>query len=147
MKKSLGCSTSHFKEQQFARKNAVLVVVPHETDSQFFKTNVKTLKGVRMKGTFGNWIKNHPERGCAMCGYQNPGLLARGLVLYKIVQDEKSGGNWLALCPNCAFAFDTVLKPAIYNAFKTHSISKVPDSWAHGEREKGDKEARRVPDD
>jgi len=57
-------------------------------------------------------------------------------------KSQKDGGNdeeinCLALCPNCATAFDLILKPAIYNALDKLNDKIVPDSWENGESRKG----------
>ena len=54
---------------------------------------------------------------------------------------EKDGGNdeevnCMALCPNCSFTFDLVIKPAIYMAVEKLNNSTVPESWKNGENRK-----------
>lgn len=85
------------------------------------------------------WFRDKCEHGCQICGFKLSKLDTknRGLELAHIVS-EKDGGsnekiNCLALCPNCAYSFGVVLKPAIYAAFQELQIDNVPESWKDGE--------------
>jgi len=68
------------------------------------------------------WFRERCESGCQICGIVNDG--AGG--------DNKEV-NCLALCPNCAYTLDYVLKPAIYKALTEFTNGEVPDNWENGE--------------
>jgi hypothetical protein len=74
----------------------------------------------------------------SVCGRKIPSLQHNGLEWSHIISKKGDGGNdqqfnCLALCPTCARAFDTVIKPAIYHAFKKLSVTNIPESWKAGE--------------
>ena len=82
------------------------------------------------------WFRGRCESGCQVCGTKLCGK-NNGIEWSHIVNDKAGGDNkevnCLALCPNCAYALDYVLKPAIYKALKEFTNSEVPDNWENGE--------------
>jgi len=82
------------------------------------------------------WFRGRCESGCQICGTKLYGK-NNGLEWAHIVNNEAGGDNkevnCLALCPNCAYVLDYVLKPAIYKALKEFTDSEVPDNWESSE--------------
>lgn len=66
-----------------------------------------------------------------------PGQNNNGLEFSHIIASDDSGNdkkeNCLALCPNCAYAFDIVIKPSIYLAFEKFNNKTVPENWKNDE--------------
>jgi len=83
------------------------------------------------------WYIELCKGGCQLCGRKIPTLTNNGLEWSHIISKNDGGTdeqvNCLALCPTCSRAFDTVIKPALYNAFKKVSIKDMPDNWKNGE--------------
>jgi hypothetical protein len=83
------------------------------------------------------WFIRKCEDGCQICGIKIPGPSNYGLEFSHIINKNAGGGdteiNCLALCPNCAYSFDYILKPAIYNALEELNNKKVPENWKDGE--------------
>lgn len=82
------------------------------------------------------WFIELCEKGCQICGIKLPGL-NNGLEFSHIVSKNDGGSdreiNCLVLCPNCAYSFDYILKPALYNTLKELKNGKVPKSWKDAE--------------
>lgn len=86
------------------------------------------------------WFVDLCEKGCQICGMKFHGQKNNGLKWCHIVS-KKDGGNdesvnCLALCPNCEYAFDVIIKPAIYVALEKSDSRTVPESWKRGEGRK-----------
>lgn len=83
------------------------------------------------------WFKDKCEGGCQICGRKIPTLKNNGLEWSHIVSKKDNGNdqqiNCLVLCPTCALAFDTVIKPAIFKSLIQLTDGKVPRSWENGE--------------
>ena len=82
------------------------------------------------------WFKELCEAGCQICGTKLHGK-NNGLEWSHIVS-QKDGGmnkkiNCLALCPNCAYAFDFVIKRRIFEASEKYKSGRVPKSWKDSE--------------
>ena|SRR3990172_11480896 len=86
------------------------------------------------------WFIDLCEKGCQICGRKFPGQKNNGLEFSHIISNDESGNdkkeNCLALCPNCAYAFDVVIKPSIYEAFAQFNNKFVPENWKNGEGRK-----------
>ena len=88
------------------------------------------------------WFIDLCEDGCQICRMKNPHLKNNGLQFSHIVSKKIDSGNdekvnCLALCPNCATAFDVILKPAIFMALDKLNNRLTPESWENGEGRKG----------
>ena len=87
------------------------------------------------------WFVDLCEKGCQICGAKFPNMKNNGLHWSHIIS-KKDGGNdeevnCMALCPNCSFTFDLVIKPTIYMAVEKFNNSRtVPESWKNGENRK-----------
>jgi hypothetical protein len=60
---------------------------------------------------------------------KNGGLEFSHIISKKIDKGTDREENCLVLCKKCAYSFDYVLKPVIYNAFKTYKKETIPESW------------------
>ena len=82
------------------------------------------------------WFRELCDEGCQICGTKLHGK-NNGLEWSHIISTKDGGkneqDNCLALCPNCAYALDFVIKPAVFKAAKKYSKKKVPESWVDGE--------------
>ncbi len=87
------------------------------------------------------WFIELCEQGCQICGRKFPGQNNNGLEFSHIIASEDTSNdkkeNCLALCPNCAFALDVVIKPSIYRALEKFNNKMVPENWKNGEGRKG----------